>query len=47
MVAGILGAAAAALGASPAWCLAALAAAACIPIFTSFWLSKKLERQGA
>ena len=47
MVAGILGAAAVALGVSPAWCLAVLAAAVCIPIFYSFWLSKKLEKQGA
>ena len=47
MAVGLLGAAAIALGVSPFWCLAALAAAVCIPIFYSFWLSKKLEKQGA
>ncbi len=44
---GILGAAAIALGVSPAWCIAAFAVAVCIPVFYSFWLSKKLEKQGA
>ena len=44
---GLLGAAAIALGVSPVWCLAAFAAALCIPVFYSFWLSKKLEKQGA
>ena len=45
MVVGLLGAAAAALGVSPAWCFAALLAGICVPVFYSFWLSKKLENQ--
>jgi uncharacterized membrane protein len=44
MALGIIGAVAIALGAPPAWCLALLFAGICIPVFYSFWLSKKLEK---
>ncbi len=47
MAVGILGALAAALGVSPVWCFAGLMAGVMIPVFYSFWLSKKLEKQGA
>ena len=44
VVAGILGAAAVALGAPPVWCFALFFAAICMPVLYSFRLSKKLEK---
>src|SRR5262245_38423230 len=44
VVAGILGAVAVALGASPVWCFALFLAALCIPVVYSFRMSKKLEK---
>ncbi len=45
MAMGIVGAVAIAFGASPFWCLALLVAGIGIPVFYSFWFSKKLEKQ--
>lgn len=45
MALGILGAVAIAVGISPLWCFALVVAGICIPVFYSFWLSKKLEKQ--
>src|SRR5262245_47915241 len=46
MAVGFLGALAATLGVSPYWCFAGLMASVLIPVLYSFWLSKKLEKQG-